>query len=90
MDSFGGSAFDGFEGTLSLLGCDITETAVTDGKAGAAGARGGKRGKSHGYGGGLYLVKKATAVENAATLIRNNHANHGRDVYGHIGEMRKR
>jgi hypothetical protein len=90
MDSSGGGVFDGFDGTLRLLGCNITNNTVADGKAGAAGGRGGAGGKSHGSGGGLYIVKKATAVEDGGTHIRNNNADHGRDVYGHIGTIRKR
>jgi hypothetical protein len=88
MDSSGGGIYDGFEGTLRLLGCNITNNKVADGKAGAAGGRGGgKRGKSHGYGGGLYVANKATALQDKATKIRNNQADHGREVYGHLGKI---
>jgi hypothetical protein len=90
MDSSGGGVFDGFEGTLRLLGCSITNNKVADGKAGVAGGRGGKQGKSHGSGGGVYVINKATAVEDAATHIQNNHADHGREVSGHISKIRKR
>jgi hypothetical protein len=71
-DSFGGGVYDGFGGTLELLGVAIVANEA-DG------------GPGHGYGGGIAIAPGALAKADGHTSIHANDADIGPDVFGPLG-----
>jgi hypothetical protein len=75
-DSFGGGIYDGYLGTLDLLGVVIVDNEAE-----------GSRPNDHGSGGGIAIAQGAVAKADGDTRIRDNHAAFGPDVFGDLGTM---
>jgi hypothetical protein len=89
-DSKGGAIFDGFDGKLVLLGCNVSTNLADHGLGGAGGSgiRQGRDGNiGQGIGGGLYIDMVATVLADSATSITNNYADKDNNHFGDVGSI---